>query len=120
VTPVKIFLTSKFSSLLFFCYNPPTTHKPEIGTANRFCWGRGRGGVGTTNNKPPGRIIMIGQSETVSISQIKVFKYVVLLNQNYFREWAKQGCNFRFSSSNFTLLSAVSHSQHRCWGLVIR
>jgi hypothetical protein len=36
---------------------------------------------GTTNNKPPGRIIMIGQSETVSISQIKVFKYVVLLNQ---------------------------------------
>jgi hypothetical protein len=29
---------------------------------------------------------MIGQSETVSISQIKMFKYVVLLNQNYFRD----------------------------------
>jgi hypothetical protein len=55
--PAKIFFTSKFSYLLFS--NP--THKTETGTTN---WS------GTTNSKPPGSIIMIGQSETLSTSQI--------------------------------------------------
>jgi len=45
---VEIFFTSKFSYVLF--YNP---------TNNRW---------GTTNYKPPGPIIMIGQSETLSSS----------------------------------------------------
>jgi len=55
--PCKIFLTSKFSYLLF-C-NP--TYKTEIGTAYRW---------GTTNSKPPGPIIMRGQSEILISSQI--------------------------------------------------
>jgi hypothetical protein len=53
----KIFFTSKFSYLLF-C-NP--THQTETGTANRW---------GTTSSKPPGPIIMMGESETVTRSQI--------------------------------------------------
>jgi hypothetical protein len=53
----KIFFTSKFS-YLFIC-NP--THKTETGTANRW---------GTTNSKPPGPIIMMGQSETLTSTQI--------------------------------------------------
>ncbi len=48
----KIFFTSKFSYVLF-C-NP--TNKTETGTANRW---------GTTTNKPPGPIIMMGQSEEI-------------------------------------------------------
>ncbi len=48
VTLQKYVFTYKFSYVLF-C-NP--THKTEIGTANRW---------GTTNSKPPGRIIMMGQ-----------------------------------------------------------
>jgi hypothetical protein len=47
--------TSKFSYVLF-C-NP--TYKTETGTANRW---------GTTNSKPLGRIIMMGQSATLSRS----------------------------------------------------
>jgi hypothetical protein len=59
VTLQKIFFTSKFSYLLF-CN---TTHKTENGTAIR---------CRTTNGEPPGRIIMIGQSETLSSSQVIV------------------------------------------------
>jgi hypothetical protein len=55
--PVKKDFTSKFSYLLF-C-NP--THKTETGTTTRW---------GTTNSKPPRRIIMMGQSETLSSSRI--------------------------------------------------
>jgi hypothetical protein len=55
--PAKMFLTSKFSYLPFS--NP--THKNKTGTANR---------LETTNSKPPGPIIMIGQSQTGSGSQI--------------------------------------------------
>jgi len=55
--PAKYIFTCKFS-YLFFC-NP--THKTETGTANRW---------ETTNSKPPGQIIMMGQSETLSSSQI--------------------------------------------------
>jgi hypothetical protein len=50
--PVKIFVTSKFSYVLF-C-NP--TNKTETGTANRWK---------TTTYKPPGPIIMMGESETL-------------------------------------------------------
>ncbi len=53
--PAKIFFTSKFSSVLFS--NP--TLKTETRTASRW---------GTTNGKPPGPIIMMGQSETLSSS----------------------------------------------------
>jgi hypothetical protein len=53
--PAKIFFTSKFSYVLF-C-NP--TNKSETGTANRW---------GTTDNEPPGPIIMMFQSETLSSS----------------------------------------------------
>jgi hypothetical protein len=49
--------TSEFSYLLF-C-NP--THKTETGTPNSW---------GTTNSKPPEPIIAMGQSETLSSSQI--------------------------------------------------
>ncbi len=49
--------TSKFSYVLF-CN---LTNKTETWRENRW---------GTTNNKPPGPIIMLGQSETMSSSQI--------------------------------------------------
>jgi hypothetical protein len=55
MTPKKIFVTSKFSYVLF--YNP--THKTEIGTTNQW---------GITNSKPPRPIIMMGQSKTLSSS----------------------------------------------------
>ncbi len=55
--PAQMFFTSKFSYLLF-C-NP--TQKTEPGTANRW---------GTTNSKPHGPIIMMGQSETLITSQV--------------------------------------------------
>jgi hypothetical protein len=48
--PAKIFFTSKFSYLLF------CTHKTETGRANRW---------GTSNSKPSGPIIMMGQSESL-------------------------------------------------------
>ncbi len=53
----KIFFTAKFSYLLF-C-NP--SHKSETGIANRW---------GTSNSKPPGPIIMMGRSESLSSSEI--------------------------------------------------
>jgi len=59
VTLQEIFLTYKFSYLLF----PPT---PPI----QLRLGLQIGGE-TTNCKPPGPIIMIGQSEIGNISQIK-------------------------------------------------
>jgi hypothetical protein len=52
--PAKIFLTSKFSYLLFF--NP--AHKVKLGQQIRERL--------TTNSKPPGAIIMTGRSETLS------------------------------------------------------
>jgi hypothetical protein len=55
--PAKIFFTSKSIYSLFF--NP--TDETETGTANRW---------GTTNSKPPGPMSMMGQSETLSNSQI--------------------------------------------------
>jgi hypothetical protein len=48
IWPEKIFFPSKFSYVLF--HNP--THKTKTGTANR---------CGTTNSKPRGLIIMMGQ-----------------------------------------------------------
>jgi hypothetical protein len=51
----KIFLTSEFSYLLFF-RNP--THITEMSTLNWW---------GTPNSKPPGLIMMIGQSKTGTI-----------------------------------------------------
>jgi len=55
--PAKVFFLSEFSYLLF-C-NP--THKTKTGTANRW---------EATSSKPPGPVIMMGQSESVSTSQI--------------------------------------------------
>ncbi len=51
--------TSKFSYVAYLFCNP--THETETGTANRSR---------TTNRKPPGRTIMINQSEILSSSQI--------------------------------------------------
>ncbi len=101
----KIFFTSKFSYVLF-C-NP--THKTETGTTNRW---------GTTYSKPPGRIIMISQSETLSSSY---FIFITLVSAGahaaapftshsnlwIFVEpklfsWAKPSY-VGFSSSNFTV-----------------
>jgi hypothetical protein len=57
--PTKIFLTSKFHYLLFFCNPHPSN------------WTRGvQIYVGTTDSKPPGLIIMIDQSKTGISSQI--------------------------------------------------
>jgi len=63
----KIILTSKFSYLIF----PNFTHKTKTGTANMW---------ETTNNKLPGSIIMIGQSETGSSSQIT---FITLFSNRY-------------------------------------
>jgi hypothetical protein len=54
VTLQKYFSHPSLVKYILFC-NP--THKTETGAANRW---------GTTNSKPPGRIIMMGQSETLS------------------------------------------------------
>jgi hypothetical protein len=56
----KMFLTSEFSDLLFRKLN----HKTQRGDCKQ---------VGTTNSKPPGLIIMIGQSKTGSRNQIILF-----------------------------------------------
>jgi hypothetical protein len=48
-------------SLLKSIFTSTPTHKTEIGTANRS---------EITNSKPLGPIIMMGQSETLSTSQI--------------------------------------------------
>jgi len=106
--PAKYIFTCKFSYLLF-C-NP--THKTETGTANRW---------ETTNNKPPGPIIMMGQSETLISSQIITLllfsagglvpattKCIIMLSQTIF---LTQTGMFDFSSSNF--YSSGSHTQHR-------
>jgi hypothetical protein len=53
--PAKIFLTSKFSYLMF--WNP--THKTETETTNRW---------GTTNSKPLGPIIMTVHKNTQHLS----------------------------------------------------
>ncbi len=53
----KIYFTSKLSYVLFCS----PTHKTKTRTSKRW---------GTTNSKPPRPIIMMGQSETVSSSQI--------------------------------------------------
>jgi hypothetical protein len=84
--PAKIFLTSKFSYLLFS--NP--THKTKTGTPNRR---------ETTNSTPPRPIIMFGLSETGSNSQIIFImcqallcllphsaNYAKMLGQNHFAE----------------------------------
>jgi hypothetical protein len=47
------------SLVVYFCN---ATDKIETGTTNKW---------GTTNSKPPGPIIMMGQSETLSSSQVK-------------------------------------------------
>jgi hypothetical protein len=60
VTLQKYFLHP--SLVLYFFGNP--THKTETWTANRW---------GTTNSKPPGQIIMIGQSEMLMSNQITLF-----------------------------------------------
>jgi hypothetical protein len=58
VTPQKYF--SHPSSVIYsFFFNP--THKTESGIANR---------CEITNSKPPGPIIMMGQSETLTSNQI--------------------------------------------------
>jgi hypothetical protein len=62
--PWKWFLLSKFSYLLF----SKSTHKTKIGTTNRW---------EITNSNPPGPIIMIGESETGSTSQIYPWSKVV-------------------------------------------
>ncbi len=87
--------------------------------------------MGTTNNKPPGSIIMMCQSETLTSSQI-VFNTLFSLGAHwccafYQRQQTKQLCLaksavFHFSSSNFTvqdhILSpagdALSHHQPFC------
>jgi hypothetical protein len=51
----------------------------------------GGSGVGTTNNKPPGPIIMISQSETVSISQIKGVQVGCAAAEPKLFSWAKRG-----------------------------
>ncbi len=108
--PAKIFLTSNFSYLPFS--NP--THKNKTGTANRW---------ETTNSKPPGPIIMIGQSQTGNGSQIIFISLFVWQGLDFampftslsklcknvgpkpFR-WANPAC-FDFSSSNFNLQGHV-------------
>ncbi len=59
VTLPKYFSHPSFSYVLF-C-NP---HETEIGIANKW---------GTTNSEPPGPIIMMGESETLSSNLITLF-----------------------------------------------
>jgi hypothetical protein len=47
------------TSLVMYSFANPSINKTETGTANRW---------GITKNKPPGPIIMMGQSETLSSS----------------------------------------------------
>jgi hypothetical protein len=78
---------------LFIALFSNPTHKTETGTGNM---------LGTSNSKPPGPILMIGQSETLSSSQIVFItlfcagtqhcvlpataKYTIMLSQNHFHK----------------------------------
>jgi hypothetical protein len=100
------------SLVIYFFATPPK--KTELGTANRW---------GTTNSKPPGLIIMIGQSETLSSSQIifiTLFSpgaqpwcacYLATGNLCHYAEpksfsWAKLAY-FDFFSSNFHMQGQI-------------
>jgi hypothetical protein len=103
--PAKIFLTSKFSYLLF-CNH---THKTKAGTSNQW---------ETTNSKQPRPIIMIGQSKRGSSSRIR---FITLFSgkcptfyqpqQTVQKCWAK---TILLSQSDMSDVSG-SHSEHR-WG----
>jgi hypothetical protein len=102
----------------FLCSNP--AHKTETGTANRW---------GTTNSKPHGPIIMMGQSKTLSSSQMMFIILVHTITKpftsqnlyNYSKPkqffWAKRAC-FKFFSSNFTvhdhILSTAGDALRSC------
>jgi hypothetical protein len=94
---LQIYFPHPIWGIILFC-NP--THKTETRTANRW---------GTTNSKPPGPIIMMGQSKTPTTSQIIFIRLfpvrvqrcyvflpatvncVIMLSQNHFEpfSWAK-------------------------------
>jgi len=107
----KIFFTSEFSYLLF-CNS---THKTETGTQQIS-------NGGTTDSKPHGPIIMMGQSRTLSSSHIIFITFVSAGAQHWLLvgwsftshgklynyaepkpfSWSKPA-HFDFSSSNFTV-----------------
>jgi len=66
----KMFFTASKFSYVLFC-NP--TRNTETGTAHRW---------GTTNTKPPGAIIMMDQSETLSTNDI-ILKCQNLLSPSF-------------------------------------
>ncbi len=87
--------------------NPP--HKTKTGTTNRW---------GTTNSKPPGPIIMMGQSETRNSSQIIFITLfsagancAIILSQNHFVHQTRIFWLFLIQFSG-----AGSHTKHhwRC------
>jgi hypothetical protein len=97
------------------CSNP--AHKTETGTANRW---------GTTNSKPHGPFIMMGQSKTLSRTQMMFIILVHTVTEpctshrnlyNYSKPkqffWAKTAC-FNFSSSNFTVHDHILEHSWRC------
>jgi hypothetical protein len=63
----ELFFTSKFSYFTFL--QPPPIIKPQTSTPKI-------GGQVLTNNKPPGRIIMMGRSETPCNCQIIIITLI--------------------------------------------
>ncbi len=108
----KCFSQSKFCYVLF-C--KPPTNKTETGTANTW---------GITNNKPPGPIIMIRNTEqqldhnfhytlffcmcTVLLLLSAIAQRAIMLSQIQFPEpnWQNVGW---YSSPNFTLLCTITY-----------
>jgi len=117
----KIFFTSKFSYLLFS--NP--SHNTETGIADRW---------GTTNIKPSGPIIMMGESEILRGSRIYLvhsFIHVYSITAPFTSKlqlcWAKttfvsQTGIFWLSSSNVTVhpwrCSKISSASKRFVGII--
>ncbi len=90
------------SLVVYFVASCNPTPETEIGTAKRS---------GTTNSKPPGPIIMMGQSETLTSSQITFTTqssagahgyYGIILNQNHFPEPDRHIWTSKFSVQDNT------------------
>ncbi len=115
VTFAKIFLTLKFGYVSFFFPTPPIKLKLglQIGGETTYY----------TNCEPPGRIILIGQSETGNSSQVlfitlflrQVFRLCCAIIYHHPQQTVQKSCakiillnqrgmnDFNFSSSNFNL-----------------
>ncbi len=98
----------KHPSLVIYFFATPAD-KTETESVNR--WGR------STNSKPPGQIIMIGQLETLIRSEVRSYLVHSFLQVHSSRQppqtifLIQTGIYFDFSSSNFNVQHCWSRSK---------